>query len=142
MKTQAITIGGERICTKCGERKPLEDFPLVRKDPKPYRGGQCGPCRTKQIKHSPWSPEKYQALKAEKAAIVAERKKAACMDCGQHFPACAMDFDHVRGTKKAGIAQIVASAWSVLVLLAELAKCELVCACCHRVRTESRRLAA
>lgn len=63
-------------------------------------------------------------------------KTGPCKDCNRSFPPEAMDFDHVRGLKFAGIAQM----WgcSKTKLLAELRKCELVCACCHRVRTERR----
>ncbi len=60
-------------------------------------------------------------------------KKAPCTDCGQTLPPVAMDFDHVRGKKISGIAQMWS--WSREKVLVELAKCELVCANCHRERT-------
>lgn len=49
-----------------------------------------------------------------------------------------MDFDHVRGKKKAGISAL-AHAGDLKSLLEELKKCEMVCANCHRIRTDLRR---
>jgi hypothetical protein len=48
-----------------------------------------------------------------------------------------MDFDHVRGEKLFVIGEHVRRAHNDLLM--EIAKCELVCANCHRVRTEQRR---
>ena len=60
------------------------------------------------------------------------------MDCGGSFPPVCMDFDHRDGsTKVNSIAH-----WSLSDLpglMAEVAKCDLVCANCHRLRTEARR---
>lgn len=63
-------------------------------------------------------------------------KEPPCSDCGLTFSPVAMDFDHVRGEKVATIAQMRSFAWASV--LVELRKCDLVCACCHRIRTHSR----
>lgn len=64
-----------------------------------------------------------------------------CYDCHVLFPAICMDFDHVRGTKVRDISAMLAStSASKTRILAEIAKCELVCANCHRIRHEARRL--
>lgn len=47
-----------------------------------------------------------------------------------------MDFDHVRGVKLANVSRLIAAPTHLL--LAEIEKCELVCAACHRTRTSSR----
>lgn len=62
------------------------------------------------------------------------------MDCGGRFPAFIMDFDHVRGIKIADVSRFRCGrlAWSRL--QAEVEKCEVVCANCHRVRTQLRLL--
>lgn len=58
------------------------------------------------------------------------------MDCSRFFPACAMDFDHRDPTTKSyGIAELRRQACSWAKMEAEIAKCDLVCACCHRIRT-------
>jgi hypothetical protein len=77
-------------------------------------------------------------LRQKKEVLIEQAKDKPCLDCGRKFPRVAMDFDHVRGEKKRGIAQMVNGAWSIETLLAEIAKCELVCANCHRVRTALR----
>jgi hypothetical protein len=71
--------------------------------------------------------------------FVDNAKSQPCLDCGVQFPPCAMDFDHVRGTKVADLARLrlARGGWSKLV--DEIAKCEVVCANCHRLRTKLRR---
>jgi len=64
-------------------------------------------------------------------------KSAPCLDCLGLFPPCCMDFDHVRGPKAKGIGEMLT--YSKEIILAEIAKCDLVCACCHRVRTHPQR---
>lgn len=49
-----------------------------------------------------------------------------------------MDFDHVSGVKTANISDLLSG--SEERLLAELRFTELVCANCHRLRTQARRL--
>lgn len=62
-----------------------------------------------------------------------------CVDCGGTFDPVAMDFDHLDGaSKSSGISQMVRGGWSMERVLTEIAKCELVCANCHRVRTRDR----
>ena len=47
-----------------------------------------------------------------------------------------MDFDHIRGKKLHNVAWLVNV--SERRLLEEIAKCDLVCANCHRIRTARR----
>lgn len=65
-----------------------------------------------------------------------ESKDKPCLDCHRRFPPEAMDFDHIRGVKIAGITQMWS--WGRDKVLAEIAKCELVCANCHRERSVFR----
>ncbi len=78
------------------------------------------------------------ARKLEKRELVRQAKDVPCVDCGRRFPACAMDFDHVAGIKKYNIAAMAGGPHSLAAMLEEMAKCEVVCACCHRVRTANR----
>lgn len=60
-----------------------------------------------------------------------------CADCGGRFPPECMDFDHVRGKKKFNVS--LKGNWTSKKRIdEEIAKCELVCANCHRVRTTER----
>jgi hypothetical protein len=68
-----------------------------------------------------------------------ELKSSPCADCGRKFHPAAMDFDHIRGVKVLGISRMWTKPREQVLM--EIAKCDLVCGCCHRVRTEKRRRA-
>ena len=55
------------------------------------------------------------------------------------FPVEAMDFDHIDPTTKIDKVSAMVYKGSLPLLLAEIAKCELVCSNCHRIRTVARR---
>lgn len=66
-------------------------------------------------------------------------KQRPCADCGGHFPSCAMDFDHRDpGQKQYTVSRMVGRAGHGRIM-AEVAKCDIVCANCHRDRTYRRR---
>ena len=74
----------------------------------------------------------------EHRALLAKMKDAPCADCGGRFPSCVMDFDHRDpATKIKSVANLLAKPWSVV--MDEIAKCDLVCANCHRIRTSERK---
>lgn len=73
-------------------------------------------------------------------AIVRAAKSRPCVDCGGAFPWYVMQFDHVRGTKLGDINRLVSMARNESVILAEIEKCEIVCANCHSARTYLRGL--
>ena len=51
-----------------------------------------------------------------------------------------MDLDHLPGHEKSfGRSRAFFHPYSAAVVLAEIAKCQAVCANCHRIRTEARR---
>lgn len=64
-------------------------------------------------------------------------KSNPCTDCRNSFPHFVMELDHTRGEKSFGVT-ISASGRPWKVLMEELAKCDLVCANCHRRRTWER----
>lgn len=70
-------------------------------------------------------------------ALMSKLKAAPCADCGRTFPPVCMDFDHTERNKVRGVGSMKNE--SPAKLLAEIAKCELVCSNCHRIRTEERR---
>jgi hypothetical protein len=67
-----------------------------------------------------------------------DRKNRPCADCSEVRPPEAMDFDHLSDDKVDSISALVSSLCSVEKLEAEITKCEVVCANCHRVRTWTR----
>jgi hypothetical protein len=74
--------------------------------------------------------ERHLWLDAYKTAL-------GCIDCGYDKAAVALDFDHRDPTLKvANIAEMIGCPWDVV--LAELEKCDVRCACCHRIRTHRK----
>lgn len=74
-------------------------------------------------------------------SIIEEAKSRPCTDCGVQYPPWIMDFDHIDGAIKTdNIADMGRWAMSEETLLREIAKCEVVCANCHRQRTYERLL--
>lgn len=74
---------------------------------------------------------------ARRAEVARLKEASPCTDCGGHFPSVCMDFDHVGTDKIANVARLIADG-PMEKILAEIAKCELVCANCHRIRTARR----
>ena len=129
-----------KICGRCGEAKPLSEFH------RRGRGHQawCKSCR-----------KSYDAayFRAERSEVMATKRKRwkqlvdwhnklkeskPCADCGQYFHHAAMGWDHLPGSDKhndvSNLRRISRRA-----VLAEIEKCELVCANCHAVRSYERR---
>lgn len=69
--------------------------------------------------------------------MINERKSQPCVDCGCIYPPYVMDFDHL-GDDKSDIVSKLAWTRGTDVLIAEMDKCEVVCANCHRERTQRR----
>lgn len=61
-----------------------------------------------------------------------------CLDCQVVFPHYMLDFDHRPGEVKLGNIELIAREGNIPKLLDEIAKCDLVCANCHRHRTYLR----
>jgi hypothetical protein len=76
-------------------------------------------------------------LARQRAIIQTIKLTAGCADCGYKEHPEALDFDHVRGEKLFNIS--MKAIGSLKRLLAEIEKCDVVCANCHRVRTAQRR---
>lgn len=73
-------------------------------------------------------------IQAEKRAYLHEVKSQPCADCGGTFPPCVMDLHHRdEGEKLFNVGLSVGSVgWERL--REEVAKCDVVCANCHRIR--------
>jgi hypothetical protein len=80
--------------------------------------------------------QKTKWIQAGKRTLIQMAKMVPCADCGVQYPPVAMDFDHVRGTKLFNLNKGWGRPWSAI--HEEMAKCEVVCSNCHRVRTMLR----
>lgn len=76
--------------------------------------------------------------KAEMRSWVDEQKSGPCSDCGEVYPPCVMDFDHPEGSDKVDKISTLVIMGNWQKLKDEVAKCELVCSNCHRLRTHTR----
>jgi hypothetical protein len=118
-----------KICPHCGDPRPLT-AEYWHPNPRSKTGFQ-GWCRLCVIAHA-------RENEAVNYAVLRELKESApCADCGLYFPAYVMDFDHLPGTDKVNdISQMARGGRERL--LAEIPKCEIVCANCHAQRTWER----
>lgn len=71
-----------------------------------------------------------------KQRLKAIKEKSGCTDCGEknHI---VLDFDHLKD-KKYNISRMIHDGFSWEAIKKEIAKCEVVCANCHRIRTHAR----
>ncbi len=80
----------------------------------------------------------WNARRAEVRRVIDEAKSRPCVECGIQFPLPAMQFDHVRGVKSFNLGSANSRANNLDALREEIAKCDVVCANCHAVRTDAR----
>lgn len=134
-------------CSKCLRLKEDSDFPWRVKGLKRQR--ICKECQ-REVSAAWYSNNKERQIatvvanneryRKQLVAVCRKAKDCACADCGIHYPHWILEFDHLPGTKKLfTIGAKIRHNISVETLLNEIAKCEVVCANCHRDRTYKRR---
>jgi hypothetical protein len=133
---------GLRTCRVCKEVKPLTEFPF-RSRARQTRQWICLLCQRAYTKDWYRRNRKRQIAAARvrrvREANILQRRirdylgDHPCVDCGESDPDV-LDFDHLRD-KRDNVSRLahVAASWEVV--LAEIAKCEVRCANCHRRRT-------
>lgn len=126
----------------CGELKPPDDF-AWRLKKAGRRDSFCRPCRVVYSRKYYLANKQRHIARAEKSKrrIALERtrylldyfKSHPCADCGETDP-IVLEFDHTDpSTKSFNIGTMLAKrAWASV--LAEIDKCDVVCANCHRRR--------
>lgn len=82
----------------------------------------------------------FRDRRKEIRRIIEEAKGVPCSDCGVSYPTCVMQFDHIRGNKVLNIGSATARIKNLGALHEEITKCDVVCANCHALRTESRKV--
>lgn len=131
-------------CSMCGETKPLDDFMWARKA-NGSRDSYCRPCRavykrahyaankSRYVEHAlAWS---RQTALIRVTWLLEYLAAHPCVDCGE-TDRIVLEFDHLRD-KNFNVAEGMRNKnWDVV--LAEIEKCEVVCANCHRRRTALR----
>lgn len=61
-------------------------------------------------------------------------EKHSCTDCGES-DLRVLQFDHVRGTKRHNISDMLKNGYAWSAILLEIFKCDIVCANCHQIRS-------
>lgn len=93
-------------------------------------------------KHYAANKEMYanpsKASLAKRKAVFDAAREGPCIDCDEKFPPAFMHFDHINDDKIANPSRMYKAA-GMKEMLAEMAKCELVCANCHAGRGVARR---
>ena len=138
------TTSGElafRRCVKCGLWKGVSEF----HDSRTKQFSYCRDCRRAYDRlyyHSRGKAARQARrrvhLAKERAWMAALKEGMPCADCGEMFPVWVMHWDHLPGYEKLGCISEMVGSRSRAITIAELKKCELVCANCHVIRTISR----
>lgn len=98
--------------------------------------GLCDKCYRNHIRVASGEVIRRKEQRAVMRAWLEQEKSKPCKDCGKSYPYYVMDFDHVRGEKRKNLGAVYI--WKRETLEAEIAKCDLVCSNCHRIRTHLR----
>jgi hypothetical protein len=133
-----------RRCGRCGGHKSLEEFAWRRKA-RGQRDNYCRPCRAayKQEHYAANRRRYIESARRRKLRLTSERtdyivaflREHPCVDCGEGDP-IVLEFDHLRDKKFSISKGLQDRPWPDV--LDEIAKCEVVCANCHRRRTALR----
>lgn len=136
-----------KTCSGCQVPKVLEDFALNRRK-KDGRQSLCRVCQ-KPRQRAWYDKNKTTHKKRVRVRSLRMRTEVAtkllhyllthpCVDCGEADP-IVLDFDHVRGKKRANVTILVAAGMAWSTIEAEVAKCDVRCANCHRRKTARER---
>ncbi len=133
-----------KTCSVCGQLKPLEEF-YARKIVSDGKRSECKTCNKQKRNEfnntivgkekAIASREKYITFKTNQ--IYSLLNQNPCVDCGEK-DILVLDFDHLPGSKKEFSIARGALRHSWEKIKAEIDKCEVVCANCHRRRTAKR----
>lgn len=124
----------ERLCGKC-QLNPAKDQ---------SRGGYCVECHREAGRQNyKENKERYfkQAKKRDKELdeLINSYKDKPCVDCGVKYPPYVMDLDHIDPSNKfLKLSTMRRRRMSFDKIKEELVKCEVVCANCHRERTNKQ----
>jgi len=93
--------------------------------------------RAKTLRWEKRNPEKVTQIrqrhrKSRRDWLDAQKAGHACVRCGESDPAC-LDFHHRDPKQKLlSLAAVGTYGWAIAKMQAEIAKCDLICANCHR----------
>ena len=111
-----------KICTKCNQELPINDFNW-RDKKKGTRRSECKYCHTKYMK------EMYETKRSIVSDIKSQMK---CKKCGENRY-YVLDFHHLNPSEKeTTVARMVSNNYQLEKTLQEIEKCIVLCSNCHR----------
>lgn len=126
-----------KTCSRCKLEKSFDEFNRRGKSYSSF----CKVCNKEYLREHYESNKEYYADKRDKnrEKYIAEFhefiKTKSCMDCGNDNPVV-LEFDH-KHDKHFNISEKISST-PLENLMAEIDKCDIVCANCHRIRTANQ----
>lgn len=114
-----------RICRDCERELPIEKFEVsVVKNGKEYRRRNCGDCKQVIQKNRRWRI---------RAWLDDLKRAACCVRCG-NSDYRVLEFHHTSPQEKLfNISEATKRGMSIQTIMEELAKCEIICANCHKI---------
>ncbi len=99
-----------------------------------YKAAHRAQCASHYENNKKYYLDRNARLRQEKRRwLVAYKESRGCMDCHRNYPACVLDLDHRNPKEKSSeVTFLVNRGWAAL--KAEVEKCDVVCANCHRIR--------
>ena len=130
----------EKRCTTCHELRPVTDFNVRRSAPDGLQA-RCRPCSREwyvrnRLVHMARVRERNQRVRGEhQERLAAYLLEHPCVDCGE-ADLRVLDLDHEDPAEKAAnVGRLVNLSLPWSTVLAEIEKCSVRCANCHRRRT-------
>ena len=156
---EALRVESNKKARRRGERYHSQAARTARwkaKDPVGFAASQatCGA----RFQASPKGRERSRRYRERNAAALKSRntaklvdmralrdtmKSIPCADCGGRFDPVCMDFDHrAEEVKLYDVSWMFNRKLSIALIEVEIAKCDIVCSNCHRLRTKHRKIGA
>lgn len=133
-----------KTCRRCLQVKDLEDFALNRSAPD-GRNDRCRACfreiyqLDREARLQKMAARRLPARARAREWVASYLREHSCVDCGSTDLRC-LEFDHRPGeSKRWDVSRMVGGAYDLETIKAEVAKCDVRCANCHRRATAERR---
>lgn len=130
-------------CAVCKEIKAEEEFNW-RWKAQGRRWGTCKKCQQQQKNHYyATHREEYNSRKRIRTRIIRNSARQyvldylsahPCVECGESDP-MVLEFDHIHGRKSKAVSVMVSEGRTFEAIQAEIDKCQVLCANCHRRKT-------
>ena len=134
-----------RACTKCGELKPLDQFPPVRRG-EPKLQSWCRDCfaaygreyyrKNRDVQKARLLRNSSARRSDNQSRMIEYLRAHPCVDCGE-TDIVVLQFDHL-ADKERDVGNMLTGGWTWPAIEKEIAKCEVRCANCHRLATLRR----